>query len=102
MTNLVDDAEDLEEIVESIIGLGKLKEKQNELQMKCEFVLGDAYEDEFRDKFDTSKNKISECIKGQKQKPKTLKQAAVRIEKEEMEDKHKKDMNVKRLIVRKG
>ena len=62
MTNLVEGAEDLEEIVESIIELGKLKEKQNELQMKCEFVLGDAYEDDFRNKFNTSKNKISECI----------------------------------------
>ena len=67
LTNLVEDAEDLEEIVESIIGLGKLKEKPNGLQINC-------------DKFDTCENNISE-YKGQRQKSKALKQAAIRIEK---------------------
>ena len=50
LENLVEDAEDLEEIERSILGLETLKEKQNEFQMKCEFKLGDAYE--------------AECIRG--------------------------------------
>ena len=85
LKNLVEDAEDLEEIERSIIGLETLKEKQNELQMKCEFILGDAYEAEFGRKFETNENKISDCTKVQKQKIKSLKQEAVREEKEERE-----------------
>ena len=86
LRNLVEDAEDLEEIERGIIGLENLKEKQNELQMKCEFILRDAYEGESGDKFDTTDNKISVCIKEQTQKIKILKQAAIRKEKEEKEE----------------
>ena len=77
LKNLVDDAGDLAEIAESIKGLEKLKEKQNELQIKCQLVLEDAYENEFRDMFNLSDSKISECIKTQKKKMKTSKQEAI-------------------------
>ena len=45
LTNLVDGAEDLEEIAESIKGLERLKENKNEMQIKCQLVMEDAYED---------------------------------------------------------
>ena len=73
MENLVEDAEDFEEIERSIIGLETLKEKQNELQMKCEFILGDAYEAEMHtrrrcirggDAYEAEMHTRRRCIRG--------------------------------------
>ena len=82
LTNLVDDAEDLEEIAESIKGLVRLKEKQNEMQIKCQLVLENAYEDQLKDMFNDSESKIVECIRTQKKKMKFLKQEAITKENE--------------------
>ena len=68
LTNLVDDAEDLEEIAESIKGLVRLKEKQNEIQIKCQLVMEDAYEDELKEMFNVSESNIIECIKHRRRK----------------------------------
>ena len=52
------------------------------MQIKCQLVLEDAYEDELNDMFNDSESKIIECIKTQKKKIKTLKQEAITKENE--------------------
>ena len=96
MTNLVDDAEDLEEIAESIKRIEILKEKQNEMQIKCQLVLENAYEDQLKDMFNDSESKIVACIKTQKKKMKFLKQEAIT---EENEVKQKLAMEKEKLAI---
>ena len=55
------------------------------MQIKCQLVLEDAYENEFRDMFDLSDSNISECRKTQKMKMKTSKQEAITKDKELMQ-----------------
>ena len=52
------------------------------MQIKCQLVMEDAYEDELKEMFNDSESKISECIKTQKKKMKTLKQEAITKENE--------------------